>query len=78
MQMISNIILKIKRITSTMYSFRLVDTIQEYLNHPVYLGEDEMFEESLKRESREENNELQIKTKLKKKKSVLGFRVPEY
>jgi hypothetical protein len=78
-QMLSNVILKLKKLTSTTYNFRNEEAIQGYLHHPPRLSEDEIFEESLKREGREENIELYKNThKPKRKKTVLNFILPEY
>jgi len=74
-QMLSNIILKFKKLNSTTYSFRFEPTIHDYLNQSLQLTEDEIFEESYKRESRV--NTESSKTKSKKKKNVFGFILPE-
>uniref|UniRef100_A0A6B2KY03 Ras-GEF domain-containing protein n=1 Tax=Arcella intermedia TaxID=1963864 RepID=A0A6B2KY03_9EUKA len=70
MQMVCNVISKVRRLAfGGNYGFKVIEVIQDYLNHGVYLGEDEIFEESLKREGKADSSD----PKLKKKKNVLGF-----
>jgi len=63
--MISEIILRIELIKKHRYKIQPIEVIQEYLKKVVVLNEDEIFDESVKREGKEDNEK--IKAKMAKK-----------
>jgi len=69
-EMVGQIIIRMEKFKSDRYKLLPVAAIQEFLSNPVTLSEDSLFNESLKREGREEN--LEIKTKMGKKLEKLG------
>jgi len=59
--MIAEIILRIDELKKHRYQLLPVEVIQDYLKNLFVLGEEEIFEESLKREGKEENKKFKAK-----------------
>jgi len=68
--MVGQIIIRMEKFKSDRYKLLPVPVIQKFLKTPISLSEDTLFEESLKREGREENTE--IKSKMAKKLEKLS------
>jgi len=69
-EMVGQIIIRMEKFKSDRYKLLPVPVIQKFLKTPISLSEDTLFEESLKREGREENTE--IKSKMAKKLEKLS------